>query len=303
MLNTTMAKLLPLLPERLVWIFSKRYIAGIDMNDAFREARDLNDQGAMVTLDLLGEFITTMDEAEKNTRAYLDLMGALHGSGINGNLSVKPTMFGLLIDKERCFDHIREIVQRASGYNSFIRIDMEDSACTSMEIDIFRRLKTEFPGHVGLVVQAYLKRTPDDLKSMMDLHSKEAPLNFRLCKGIYVEPAAVAFKRYEEINAAYVENLEFMFKNKIYAAVATHDARLVDAAFDLIEQYGVPEDMVEFQMLFGVTPRLRKSILDRGFPMRIYVPFGKDWFGYSTRRLKENPAMVQHIVKALFMRG
>jgi proline dehydrogenase len=180
---------------------------------------------------------------------------------------------------------------------------MEDSACTSMEIDIFRRLKTEFPGHVGLVVQAYLKRTPDDLKSMMDLHSKEAPLNFRLCKGIYVEPAAVAFKRYEEINAAYVENLEFMFKNKIYAAVATHDARLVDAAFDLIEQYGVPEDMVEFQMLFGVTPRLRKSILDRGFPMRIYVPFGKDWFGYSTRRLKENPAMVQHIVKALFMRG
>jgi proline dehydrogenase len=303
MLNTAMARILPLLPERLVWIFSKRYIAGIDINDAFRESRKLNDQGAMVTLDLLGEFITTMDEAEKNTQAYLDLMDALHASKINGNLSVKPTMFGLLIDKERCFDHIRAIVQRAAGYKSFIRIDMEDSDCTSMEIDIFRRLKTEFPGHVGLVIQAYLKRTSDDMKGLMDLHTKEAPLNFRLCKGIYVEPASIAFKQYEEINTAYVENLEFMFKNKIYAAVATHDARLVDAAFDLIERYSVPEDMFEFQMLFGVTPRLRQSILDKNFPMRIYVPFGKDWFGYSTRRLKENPAMVQHIVKALFMRG
>jgi proline dehydrogenase len=298
-----MAKLIPLFPEKLVWIFSKRYIAGIDVNDALAASRDLNNQGAMVTLDLLGEFISTMDEAKKNTRDYLDLMDALHSSGIQGNLSVKPTMFGLLLDKEACFSHVREIVQRAAGYNSFIRIDMEDASCTTMEIDIFRRLKIEFPGHVGLVLQAYLKRTPEDITSLMDLHTPEAPLNFRLCKGIYVEPESIAFKQYDRINQAYVENLEFMFKNKIYAAVATHDARLVEKALELIEQYRVPKTMVEFQMLFGVTPNLRQSIIDQGFPMRVYVPFGKEWFGYSTRRLKENPAMVQHIIKALFMRG
>ncbi|ACN14358.1 PutA1 [Desulforapulum autotrophicum HRM2] len=303
MLNSLMAKLIPFFPEKLVWIFSKRYIAGIDVNDALAASRDLNNQGAMVTLDLLGEFISTMDEAKKNTQDYLDLMDALHGSGINGNLSVKPTMFGLLLDKEACFSHVREIVQRAAGYNSFIRIDMEDASCTSMEIEIFRRLKVEFPGHVGLVLQAYLKRTPEDITGLMDLHTPEAPLNFRLCKGIYVEPATIAFKQYDQINRAYVENLEFMFKNKIHAAVATHDALLVEKAFELIEQYKVPKALVEFQMLFGVTPKLRQTIIDRGFPMRVYVPFGKEWFGYSTRRLKENPAMVQHIIKALFMRG
>jgi len=303
MLNTIISRVIPLLPQDLVWIFSKRYIAGINVNDALEVSRDLNRQGIKVTLDILGEFIFTMEEAEKNTKAYIDLMEAGRESKINGNLSVKPTMFGLLLDKEGCYGHLRAIVQKASECNSFIRIDMEDSACTSMEIELFRRLKEEFPGHVGLVVQAYLKRTLQDLESLMDLHTEKSPLNFRLCKGIYVEPKTLAYKLYEEINAHYLEDLEFMFKNRIFAAVATHDEVLVKKAFELIERYRVPEGMVEFQMLYGVTPKLRQSILDKGYPMRVYVPFGKEWFGYSTRRLKENPAMVTHIVKSLIMRG
>ena len=303
MLNTMMAQLIPFLPQELVWVFSKRYIAGIDVNDALQVSKELNDQGMKVTLDILGEFIFTMDEARKNTRAYMDLIQAMEGSDINGNLSLKPTMFGLLLDKEGCYRHLWEIVNKAVECNTFIRIDMEDSACTSMEIELFRRLKAEFPNHVGLVVQAYLKRTLRDLNNLMDLHTKESPLNFRLCKGIYTEPAAIAFQQYHAINTHYLEDLEFMFRNKIYTGIATHDAYLVKKSFDLIEQYKVPKHMVEFQMLYGVTPNLRQSILDKGYNMRVYVPFGHQWFGYSTRRLKENPTMVTHIVKSLFMKG
>ncbi len=302
MLNTMMAQLIPFLPQELVWIFSKRYIAGIDVDDALGVSKELNSQGMKVTLDILGEFIFTMDEARQNTRAYMELIQAMEGSGINGNLSLKPTMFGLLLDKEGCYRHLWEIVNKAVDCNTFIRIDMEDSACTSMEIELFRRLKAEFPSHVGLVVQAYLKRTLRDLNNLMDLHTEETPLNFRLCKGIYTEPASIAFQQYHVINAHYLKDLEFMFKNKIYAGVATHDASLIEKAFHLIEQYGVSKSMVEFQMLYGVTPKLRQSILDKGYDMRVYIPFGDQWFGYSTRRLKENPTMVTHIVKSLFMK-
>ncbi len=153
------------------------------------------------------------------------------------------------------------------------------------------------------MVQAYLKRTLDDLKKLLDLNSKEIPMNYRLCKGIYVEPAEIAFKKYEEVNQHYLEDLEFMFQNGIYACIATHDKPLVEGAYKLIEKYKVPSNMLEFQMLYGVTPELRDSIVGKGYTMRVYVPFGKQWFGYSTRRLKENPKMTSHIIKALFVRG
>ncbi|MDO9579118.1 MAG: proline dehydrogenase family protein, partial [Bacteroidales bacterium] len=171
------------------------------------------------------------------------------------------------------------------------------------EIELFRKLKAEFPVNVGLVLQSYLRRTLKDIEEMMDLNSNSNPLNYRLCKGIYVEPEAIAFKKYEEINQHYLENLEFMFRNKIYAGIATHDKPLVEGAYQLIEKYSVPKNMYEFQMLYGVTPRLRDSIVNKGHSMRIYLPFGKQWFGYSTRRLKENPKMATHIIKALFYKG
>ncbi len=295
--------MLPYLPKKFIWVFSKRYIAGETIEDAIRASKELNAQGIKVTLDILGEFIKNLDEAEKNKVEYLELIDRIQKENIDGNYSVKPTMFGLLIDKDVCHKHIREIVAKAASYNNFIRVDMEDSPCTDLEIELYRKLKAEFPKNVGLVVQAYMKRTLQDLKDLMDIHSTETPLNYRLCKGIYVEPAAIAYKKYEEINEHYLEDLEYMLKNGIYPGIATHDKPLIDGAYKLIEKYNIPKNKYEFQMLYGVTPELRSSIVANGHTMRVYVPFGKQWFGYSTRRLKENPKMASHIMKALFVRG
>jgi proline dehydrogenase len=297
------AAMLPYFPKKFIWIFSKSYISGETIEDAMRVSKELNAKNVKVTLDVLGEFITTLEEAEVNKKDYLDLIEISHKNGIDGNFSVKPTSFGLLIDTEVCYRHIREIVAKAASYNSFIRIDMEDSPCTQMEIDLFRRLKKEFPTSVGIVIQAYLKRTLSDIQSLVDLNSPEAPVSFRLCKGIYVEPAEIAFKKYEEINAHYLEDLEFIFKNKMKVGIATHDKPVIEGALKLIEKYNVPKSMYEFQMLYGVTPGQRDNIVKAGHFMRVYVPFGEKWFGYCTRRLKENPKMATDIIKAIFYKG
>ena len=303
MFNKFIASILPYFPKKFIWIFSRAYISGVTMADALRVSREFNQQGMRVTLDVLGEFIETLDEAEANKQEYLDLIDETEKNGINGNYSLKPTSFGLLIDKEACYRLMREIVVRASSYNNFCRIDMEDSPCTDLEIELYRRLHAEFPKNVGLVVQAYLKRTYSDLENMLDMNTPEIPTNYRLCKGIYIEPAEIAYKKYEEINRHYLEDLEFMFRNKIYVGIATHDKPLIEGAYELIKKYSVPENMYEFQMLYGVTPKLRQSIVDAGHLMRIYVPFSEKWFGYSTRRLKENPKIASHIIKALFVKG
>ncbi|MGC1390706.1 MAG: proline dehydrogenase family protein [Bacteroidales bacterium] len=303
MFNKFVAAILPYFPKKFIWIFSRSYISGETLNDALRVSKDLNSKNIKVTLDVLGEFIKTLDEAESNKREYLNLIDITFKNQIDGNFSLKPTSFGLLLDKEICYKHIREIVAKAAIYNGFIRIDMEDSPCTDDEIVLFRKLKSEFPANVGLVVQAYLRRTLKDLEQMIDLNSESIPVNYRLCKGIYVEPESIAFKKYEEINRHYLEDLEFMFRNKIYVGIATHDKPLVEGAYNLIKKYNVPKDMYEFQMLYGVTPKLRESIVNEGHTMRVYVPFGKQWFGYSTRRLKENPKMASHIIKAIFYKG
>ncbi len=295
--------MLPYMPKSFVWIFSKRYIAGKKIEDAIRVSKELNSQGIKVTVDLLGEFITRLDEAERNKIEYIDIIDTFVKQNIDGNFSLKPTMFGLLIDTEVCYKNIREIVAKAAAYNNFVRIDMEDSQCVDLEIALYRRLKDEFPKNVGLVVQAYLKRTLNDVENLMDIHSKEIPLNYRLCKGIYVESPEIAYKKYQEINDHFLADLEFMFKNGVYPGIATHDKPLVEGAYKLIDKYKVPKNMYEFQMLYGVTPDLRKSIVDKGHNMRVYVPFGEQWFAYSTRRLKENPKMAMLIIKALFFRG
>lgn len=303
MFNKFIAAILPYFPKKFIWIFSRSYISGETIDDAMRVSKDLNSKNIKVTLDVLGEFIKTLDEAASNKEEYLNLIDISCKNRIDGNFSLKPTSFGLLLDREICYSHIREIVAKATTCNGFVRIDMEDSACTDHEIELYRKLKSEFPANVGLVLQAYLKRTIKDLEQMMDLNSAGIPLNYRLCKGIYVEPESIAFKKYEEINKHYLEDLEFMFRNKIYAAIATHDKPIIEGAYDLIKKYNVPKEMYEFQMLYGVTPRLRESIVNEGHTMRVYVPFGKQWFGYSTRRLKENPKMASHIIKAIFYKG
>ena len=303
MFNRFIALILPYFPKKFIWIFSRPYIAGETMEDAMRVSKELNSKQIMVTLDVLGEFIKTLEEAEANKKEYLNLIDLTFRNGIIGNFSVKPTSFGLLIDKVVCHDHMREIVAKAASYKGFVRIDMEDSPCTDLEIELFRKLKTEFPGNVGLVIQAYLRRTSQDINEMQDLNSTEFPLSFRLCKGIYVEHESIAYKNYEEINKNFLEDLELIFISKNYAGIATHDKPLVEGACKLIEKYNVPKEMYEFQMLYGVTPKLRETIVSDGHRMRVYVPFGKKWFGYSTRRLKENPKMASHIIKAIFYKG
>ena len=303
MLNKLIAAVLPYMPKKLVWIFSKEYIAGQNIEEAIVNAKKLNAEGMLTTIDVLGEFITTLDEAEENKKEYLDVIEKAEKAGVEGNYSLKPTFFGLLLDKEVAFKHIREVVAKAAEYNSFVRIDMEDSPCTDMEIDMYRKLKAEFPQNVGLVVQAYLKRTLQDIEDMKDIHTEESPVNLRVCKGIYVEPEEICYKKYEEINSHFIEDLDLMFKEGMYPGIATHDVPVVEGAYKLIEKYKVAPEKYEFQMLYGVTPALRKSILDKGHRMRVYVPFGEHWFGYSTRRLKENPAMAGVIIKALFKKG
>lgn len=303
MLNKLLANALPYMPKKLIWIFSKRYIAGETIEDGLKACRELNAQGIEVTVDLLGEFISTIEQAEENRDKYLAIIDRFISEGIVGNFSVKPTMFGLLIDKDVCYTNIEAVIQKAAEKNSFIRIDMEDSQCVDTELEMYKKLQQKYPAHVGLVIQAYLRRTKNDLTALNTISVNGAPLNFRLCKGIYIEPKHIAFKAFEEVREHYLDDLEFMLDHNMYVGIATHDKYLVEKAQEIIKRKNIDKSKYEFQMLYGVTPELRSSIAKQGYKMRVYVPFGKDWFGYSTRRLKENPQMASHIVKALFFRG
>lgn len=303
MLHQMIANILPHLPQSFVWQFSKDYVAGQNIDEAIANVQMLNSQNIETTIDVLGEFITTLDQAEANKKEYLELVEKTHHAALLTSYSIKPTFFGLLLDKDVCKTHIRDVVAKAASYDRFVRIDMEDSPCTDMELALFRELKQEFPQNVGLVIQAYLKRTRQDIENLADLNTPEAPVNLRLCKGIYVEPAEIAYKNHDEINQHYLEDLELMLQKGMFPAIATHDAELVEGSYKLLEKYTVAKDKYEFQMLYGVTPALRQSILDKGHSMRVYVPFGADWFGYCTRRLKENPKMVSMAIKAIFNKG
>jgi len=291
------------MPKRLIWIFSKRYIAGETIEEGLKACRELNSQGIEVTVDLLGEFISTVEQAEENKNKYIEIIERFTSEGITGNFSLKPTMFGLLIDKDICFANVEAVVKKAVERKSFVRIDMEDSQCVDNELEIYRKLQQRYPASVGLVVQAYLRRTKNDLMNFSNVHVNGTPLNFRICKGIYVEPKHVAYKEFDEVREHYLDDLKFMLDNKMYAAIATHDKFLVDQAIEMVKELNIDRTKYEFQMLYGVTPELRSYIVKQGYKMRVYVPFGKDWFGYSTRRLKENPKMASHILKALFFRG
>lgn len=303
MINKAVASVVPYFPKKFIWMFSKKYIAGVTVQDAISVSRSLNMHGVSVTVDLLGEFIHNMEQASFNRDEYLKIIEAFESAQVDGTYSLKPTSFGLLIDPEECYQNIRMIVSLASKYGSFVRIDMEDSKCVDLELTLYKRLKHEFPNRVGLVLQAYLKRTADDVDAMLKLHTPDSPLNFRLCKGIYNESEEIAYKQGSIINENYLKLLEKMLYRGVYVGIATHDVALVEGARKLIKKYQVPKDMYEFQMLYGVAPELRNKIVGDGNKMRVYVPYGEDWFGYSTRRLKENPKMAQHIIKSIFVKG
>ena len=299
LLDRAVSLALPIVPKPIVGYFSRRYIAGSTMEDAFRVARELSARGAMATLDILGEFITTPAEATHYTQAYLELLHAIARSGLRQvNVSVKLTGLGLLLQPSPCLDNVRRLVAAAREHGNFVRIDMEDAQCTSRTIDIYRRLRTEFPAEVGLVLQARLRRTEADV---VDLTRE--PANFRICKGIYVEPRAIAYTDREIIRKNFTRVLELMLDRGAYVGIATHDELLVWEALDLIGRRGLATDRYEFQMLLGVDEPLRDLLLQAGHRLRVYVPFGEQWYAYSVRRLRENPQIAGYAFKAIFKKA
>jgi len=292
--NFVVSKTIMHVPAPIVSHFAKDYIAGSTLADAVRVTKELNDKGMMSTIDILGEFITGIEQAVAFKNHGLDILHAIDKNKLNANLSIKPTQMGLLLDRERCFELIRELVAEAKSINNFIRIDMEDIPTTDVTLEFYDKLRKEFPGHVGTVLQAYLHRTPQDV-----INHDGAYQNYRLCKGIYIEPRLYAWKHPQAINSNYMASLEQMFKQGAYVGIATHDEQLVCEAMALIRKLGLKNDQYEFQMLLGVDEELRKIIVDNGHRLRIYVPYGEDWLPYSRRRLKENPYIAQHALRQM----
>ncbi len=285
---------LPLVPKPIVKFFSKIYIAGAHLSDGVRTVQKLNAKGIMATMDLLGEFTDSKEKAIQAADEYIEILQTIQKEGLNSNVSVKPTHMGLLIDKELCYRNIRRIVQEAQKHNNFVRIDMEDHTATDDTIDMYLRLKEEFGEHVGIVIQAYLRRTIDDVNRLC-----QHKANVRLCKGIYVEPREIAYKDMAIINESYKYNLEKLINAGCYVGIATHDEKMVWHGLRLIDKYHLKPEQYEFQMLLGVDEQLRDILVKSGHRLRVYVPFGADWYGYSTRRLKENPRMAGFVFKRI----
>lgn len=292
--NLLVSKTIMHVPGPIVGFFAKGYIAGEELRHAVEVSRELNQRGMMTTIDILGEFIKRKDEATYFKEQCLEILKGIEREKLDANLSLKPTQMGLELDKEFAFDNIREIVALAKELNNFVRIDMEDHTCTDDTIEFFRRLREDYAGHVGVVLQSYLRRTLDDIEGLSD-----GLLHFRLCKGIYNEPRAIAYKDMAIINRSFVCSLDLMFQKKAYVGIATHDEKLVFESLQLIKKFGLKRDDYEFQMLLGVDEELRDLLVEQGHRLRVYVPFGKSWLPYSKRRLKENPSIAKHALKQM----
>ncbi|HMS17688.1 MAG TPA: proline dehydrogenase family protein [Planctomycetota bacterium] len=276
---------------------ASRYVAGETMDEAVRVVRDLMASGGCATFDVLGEFITKESEADETLEQYMELLHRIVEEQLDANVSIKLTGFGLLLDEEACYARVRQLVALATTLKCFVRIDMEDSPVTDRTLAIYRRLRSEGFDRVGVVLQAYLRRTPGDVESLASLRP-----SYRLCKGIYVEPEAIAYKGRGEIQAQYRTLLEQMLDRGSYVGIATHDPDLVASSRALVAKRGLKRDQYEFQMLLGVAETLRASLISEGHRLRVYVPFGRDWYAYSIRRLKENPSIGRHVLRGLFSR-
>lgn len=297
-LNRAVVATMPFVPKPIVRRISARYIAGETIADAVRVIRDLQEQGCCATVDILGEYIHKKEEALASVDGYFEALDTIHSEKLDSNISVKLTALGLGLDVSFCYDNIERVVQKAAALGNFVRIDMEDSPYTSKTIDIFKRLRQQH-NNVGLVVQAYLRRTRADIR---DLLKSVQPLNLRLCKGIYIEKRAIAHKEPEVINFNFTALLEELLRNKAYVGIATHDPKLVWHGMHLVDKLQLPANAYEFQMLLGVDEELRRIIVAAGHKLRVYVPYGQQWYGYSVRRLKENPQIAGYVLQNLLRR-
>lgn len=284
---------LPFVPKFVVRRVASRYVAGETLDDAVSQVRDLNSQGAMATLDLLGEEVAQREKAVACADEYVRVLGRIRAEGLDSNVSIKPTMLGLKIDETFCRDNIERIVAAAKENSSFVRIDMEDRTTTDATLRMYRDLQGRY-GNVGVVLQAYMRRTLADIAAL-----PEKGANIRICKGIYVEPREAAWKGYDTVRANYLNALEAMLTQGVYAAIATHDEYLACGAVALLRKHRIPRERYEFQMLLGVDEPLRRILLAEGHRLRVYVPYGRDWYPYSIRRLRENPEVARHVLRAM----
>src|SRR5918992_272395 len=290
-LDRAIAESVAVIPRPIVRRISRRYIAGDTLDEAVETVRDLNRQGCVATIDVLGESTESKADAAATLRDYEKVIDALDEHKLEAGISVKLTGLGLTLDEGLCRANLEEIVVYAGEKGRFVRVDMEDSPYTGVTLDMVLDLY-ERHQNIGAVIQAYMRRSLEDVQRLT-----EAGVSVRLCKGIYDEPRQIAYKDFDTVRENYVLLLEELFKGGAYVGVATHDEYLVWHTLRLVHQMDVPKDRYEFQMLLGVDEELRRILVNGGHKVRVYVPFGEDWYEYSTRRLKENPKIARYVAK------
>ncbi len=293
LIHSLIVSTVKILPKSIIYLFAKKYIAGKTLAEGVAVTKGLNAIGISATMDVLGESVSRKEEAISFVNDFLELLDTIEKEKLDSNISTKPTQFGLDISLDFCFEQYTKILERAVKYNNFVRIDMEDSSTTDSIIKLYKMLFEKYPNNVGIVVQAYLHRTIVDVKDMDKLKT-----DYRLCKGIYIEPKEIAYKDKNEIRDSFIENLNQMFDDDCYVGIATHDKPIIDRAYEIIDERKLAKDKYEFQMLFGVTEKIRKKIVNDGHKMRVYVPFGEQWHFYAVRRLQENPQLAWTMFKS-----
>ncbi len=275
--------------------FARRFIAGESIHEAVEAAREVERQGLLVTLDLLGESVSSSDEALAATRAYIETIEAIQASGVGRNISLKLTQLGLDIDQATCIDNLRRILDVAAAGDFFVRIDMENSPYTDRTLDTFETLWNIGYRNVGVVIQSYLKRSMADIARVNALGAR-----IRLVKGAYREPAAVAFQQKADVDKAFVDQMQVLLTDGTYPAIATHDPPMLEATQAFAASRQIAKDRYEFQMLYGIRRDLQASLSAEGHPFRVYIPYGTEWFPYFMRRLGERPANVGFVVGSVF---
>jgi proline dehydrogenase len=274
--------------------FARRFIAGESVAEAIEAAKALQAKGFDLTLDYLGESVRTHQEADAATREYVQLIDVLMASGIERNISLKLTQLGASVDRATCVDNLRRILEAAERHGFFVRIDMESSSYTDLTLDIFETLWKRQHHNLGVVIQAALKRSEADVARVSALGGR-----IRLVKGAYKEPPDVAYASKADVDAAFVRLMKMLLDSGEYPAIATHDPRMIDATLEYAEAKGLPPSRFEFQMLYGVRRDLQRALAADGYRVRVYVPFGQEWFPYFMRRLGERPANVAFVIRAM----
>ena len=290
---------LPLVPRSIVRRLSTRYIAGEQMADALVAGRRMQDAGYRVTYDILGEAVDHQDGVLAAAQEYQQLLAALADNKLELNLSLKPTQMGLNVSEDFCTEVVSSILSAAQEHGAFVRYEMEDSPTTDGTLRVYARLREQFGGTVGCVLQSMLHRTVQDAR---DLVATDQPLNVRMVKGIYVEPAEIAYQESDKVNQSYLDSVRILLEGGAFVGLATHDPALVEGARQIVKEIPGSEERIEVQMLLGVQETQRVAWKKSGLPVRVYIPYGTQWYPYVTRRLKKNPKLARYAMMGLFKR-